>query len=223
MRRTAGPLLVLALTGALTGCSADAEPVARPAPTVTYQAGEVPVLVPGAPGEQATLIAPGGTGTRANADAYTDDDVDFMTDMVGHHAQALAMAELAPTRAGDPRVKSLADRIAAGQGPEIEVMQAWLKQHGLPPADPEAGHGGHDAMPGLASAEQMTRLVAAKGSVFDRLFLTMMSQHHQGALQMAAQADDAQHPVVSAMVTDVVVTQSVEIKRMQQVLADLKA
>ena len=207
MRRTAGPLLVLALTSALTGCSADAEPVARPAPTVTYQAGEVPVLGPGAPGEQATLIAPGGTGTRANADAYTDDDVAFMTDMVGHHTQALRMAELAPSRAGDPRVKTLADRIAAGQGPEIEVMQAWLEQHGLPAADPEAGHGdhgGHDAMPGLASAEQMTRLVAAEGAEFDRLFLSMMSEHHQGALQMAAQADDAQHPVVAAMVTDVV-------------------
>lgn len=227
MRRTAGPLLALALAGALTACSGDApEPVAEPAPTVTYQAGDVPVLVPGAPGEQAQVIPPGGTGTRANADAYTQDDVTFLTDMVSHHAQALKMAELAPTRAADERVKTLAGRIAAAQGPEIDVMQAWLEQHGQPRADPEAGHGdhgGHGAMPGMASSQEMTRLVAAKGTTFDRLFLSLMSKHHQGALKMAEEADGARHPVVTELLADVVVTQTVEIKRMQEVLADLPA
>lgn len=224
MRRTAGPLVVLALAGALSACSGDAAaPVARPEPSVTFQAGEVPVLLPGAPGEPATVIPPGGTGTRANSELYTDSDVAFMTDMVGHHSQALKMAALAPTRAADPRVKALAARISAGQGPEIEVMQAWLAQYGLPKADPEAGHAGHDATPGMASPEQVTRLVAAKGAEFDRLFLTLMSQHHEGALAMAAQAADARHPIVNDILTDVVVTQGVEIDRMQKVLADLKA
>lgn len=229
MRRTSAPLLVLALAAALSACTEQAAvPVAGPAPSVTYQAGDVPVLVPGAPGEDATVIPPGGTGTRANADAYTADDVAFMTDMVSHHAQALEMAELAPERASDARVKTLAGRIAAAQGPEIDVMQAWLEQHGLPRADPATGHGaghggghGGEAMPGMAGPEDMTRLVASRGTAFDRLFLDLMSRHHQGALEMAAQAADAQHPVVTELITDVAVTQGVEIERMQEVLADL--
>lgn len=223
MRRTATPLLALALTAALAACSdTAAEQVARPAPSVTYTAGEVPVLVPGAPGEEAAVLAPGETGVVQNPMAWGDEDVAFMTDMVGHHAQALEMAELAPERAQDPRVKALAGRIAAGQGPEIEVMQTWLRQNGLPEADASGGHGdGHGSMPGMASEQDLTRLVAARGAEFDRLFLELMTRHHQGALVMADEADEAQNQIVLEMIKDVVSTQGVEINRMQQVLADL--
>jgi uncharacterized protein (DUF305 family) len=215
------PALALALTAALTGCSGDdAGPVARPAPTVTYSAEDVPVIVPGAPGEEPTVLQPGQSGTMANAGAFGDADVTFMTDMVTHHKQALEMAELAPQRARDRRVVKLAERIAAGQGPEIDAMQTWLEQQGLPPASQQAhGH----AMPGMVTPEDMTRLVAAEGKAFDRLFLQLMSRHHEGALRMAEDAVGARHPVVSELVDDVVATQSVEIKRMQEVLADLPA
>ncbi len=222
-RPTAAALALTAtLLAAAAGCSSEAPAeVARPEPSRTYVA-EVPVLVPGAPGEPAEVVQPGETGTRPNADAYGDADVAFVTDMVGHHAQALEMAELAPTRAQDPRVKLLAGRIAAGQGPEIDVMQAWLRQHGLPEAELDAGHDSHQDMPGMASPEDLTRLVAARGLAFDRLFLQLMSEHHRGALKMADDAVGASHPVVTELVNDVSATQSVEIDRMQQVLADLR-
>lgn len=216
-------LLAVSATAALSGCSGGgADDVARPAPTTTFTAGDVPVLVPGAPGESPAVVAPGESGELANPGAYGDADVEFVTGMVPHHAQALRMAELVPDRAQDPRVRALADRISAGQGPEIEAMQAWLAEQGLPAADEEIGHGGHSGMQAMLAPEQIARLVAARGADFDRMFLELMTAHHQGALEMAEQAGGAQHPVVSEMVKDTVATQSVEIAQMQEVLRDLQ-
>ena len=76
-------------------------------------------------------------------------------------------------------------------------------------------------MPGMATPEDMTRLVASRGEAFDRLFLTMMIKHHSGALRMADQAVGARHPIVSEMVDDVVASQGAEINRMRDVLRTL--
>ncbi len=221
MLRLSAPLVAVALAAGLTACSSD-EPqaVAKPEPSVTFTA-DVPVLVPGAPGEEPTVVAPGEQGTLPNADLYSDEDVEFVTDMVPHHAQALEMAELAPGRAADARVQALAERIAAGQGPEIAMMQAWLEKHGLPKAPTDGGHD-HE-MPGMVTGEQMTQLLAAEGEQFDRLFLTRMIAHHEGALAMADRLGQGTHPLVMEMAKDVTSTQSVEISRMQEVLHDLEA
>lgn len=118
-------------------------------------------------------------------------------------------------------MRGLAERIAAGQGPEIESMQTWLAAQGLPAADAQADHTAHQGMPGMATPEEMTRLVASDGDEFDRLFLQMMTEHHEGAMEMADAAVAAQHPIVADMVTDTVATQGAEIDRMQQVLGEL--
>ena len=217
-------VVVLALTASLAGCSGGSSPardVARPEPSASFTAGEVPVLVPGAPGEDPTVLQPGQGGAMANADLWGEEDVTFMTDMVGHHGQALEMAELATDRAEDQQVRRLAERIAAAQGPEISAMQAWLAEQGLPKAPDSAGHGGHAGMKGMVTPEEMTRLVASRGEAFDRLFLTMMIEHHTGALRMADSAVGARHPVVSEMVDDVVASQGAEINRMRDVLLTL--
>ena len=227
MLRLSAPLLAVALATSLTACSADgpeAAAVPLPEPSVTFTA-DVPVLVPGAPGESPAVVAPGEQGTLPNADLYSAEDVEFVTAMVPHHAQALEMAELAPDRAKDRRVEVMAERIAAGQGPEIDVMQAWLEAHDLPKADPDAEHDDHGTagMAGMVTGEQMTQLLAADGEDFDRLFLTRMIAHHQGALAMANRLGQGTHPIVMDMAKDVSATQSVEITRMQEVLADLDA
>lgn len=223
MLRLSAPLLAVALAAGLTACSSDIEPqtVALPEPSVTFTA-EVPVLVPGAPGEEPAVVAPGEQGALPNPDMFSPEDVEFVTAMVPHHSQALEMAELAPERAEDARVKAMAERIAAGQGPEIEVMQAWLVKHDLPKADTAAGHGGHQ-MRGMVTGEQMTQLLAAEGEQFDRLFLTRMIAHHEGALEMANRLGQGTHPVVMDMAKDVSASQSFEIARMQEVLSDLEA
>jgi uncharacterized protein (DUF305 family) len=219
--RLSAPLLAVALAASLTACSAD-EPqaLAAPEPSVTFTA-DVPVLVPGAPGEEPAVVAPGEQGALPNPDLYSDEDVEFVTAMVPHHAQALEMAELAPDRASDARVRAMAERIAAGQGPEIAVMQAWLADHGLPKASTDADHG--HGMRGMVTGEQMTQLLAADGEQFDRLFLTRMIAHHEGALEMANRLGQGTHPLVMDMAKDVSATQSVEIARMQEVLSDLEA
>ena len=221
MLRLSAPLLAVALAASLTACSAD-EPqaVAAPEPSVSFTA-DVPVLVPGAPGEEPTVVAPGQQGALPNPDNYSEADVEFVTAMVPHHAQALEMAELAPERAADPRVRAMAARIAAGQGPEIAAMRAWLADHGLPEPDVDADHG-HE-MRGMVTGEQMTQLLAAEGAQFDRLFLTRMIAHHQGALTMANRLGQGTHPLVMDMAKDVSATQTFEIARMQEVLADLAA
>jgi uncharacterized protein (DUF305 family) len=221
-RPAAAALSAALLILVLGGCSGSDDAMARPEATTTFTAGDVPVLVPGAPGEEPEVVQPDQSREVPNADFYGDADVAFVTDMVAHHAQALEMARLAPDRAADDRVRRLAARIEAGQGPEIAAMQSWLTSRGLPPGETAAGHGSHRGMAGMATPEEMTRLVAASGADFDRLFLELMTRHHEGALQMA---DDpgagAQHPLVQEMVSDVTVTQSVEIRRMQELLAEL--
>lgn len=222
-RRAALPAALLVLGLGLTGCSGDdAVAVARPAPTTTFTAGEVPVLVPGRPGEEAEVLAPGQTGLRQNRLAYEDADVAFVADMVPHHAQALEMAALAEDRAADPRVTALASRIAADQAPEITTMQAWLEQNGLPAADEDGRHGGH-GMPGMATEADLARLVAAKGPAFDRLFLELMTEHHQGALAMVEKVGSPVNAVVADIAAETQAKQSVEIARMQQLLASLPA
>lgn len=220
MRRWTVPMLGLVVV--LAGCAADAgDDVARPERSTTFTAGDVPVLVPGSPGGAVETIEPGDTGTFANPEAYGDDEVTFVTNMVPHHTQALEMAALAPGRAQDERVLSLAERITLSQGPEIETMQAWLTGQGLPEADPEAGHDSHEQMRGMATPEQMFELESTSGAEFDRLFLQMMTAHHEGAIAMAGEATGAQQPIVADMVDGTVATQGAEIAIMQGLLAEL--
>lgn len=131
--------------------------------------------------------------------AYTRGDVEFMQGMIHHHAQAIAMAALAPTNTTSNDVRVLAARIDVAQRDEIGYMQRWLRRRGETVPEPAAMHDmaghnmpGHDMsamaggpmMPGMLSAEQMAQLRAAKGIEFDRLFLTFMIQHHEGAVEM---------------------------------------
>jgi len=222
VHRWTAPMTGLVVVLSLAGCGANTGPdVARPEASTTFTAGDVPVLVPGAPGESAEVIAPGESGTLANPGAYGDDEVTFVTTMVPHHTQALEMAALAPGRAEDEGVLRLAERITLSQGPEIATMQAWLTAQGLPEADPEAGHDSHESMRGMATPEQVFELEAASGEEFDRLFLEMMTAHHEGAIDMAGEATGAQHPIVADMVNGTVASQGAEITLMQELLAEL--
>lgn len=211
------PVLVLALVAGLGACG-DTTDVALPEASTRYTAGDVPVLVPGRPGESVEVVQPGEAATMANPTVYTQADLDFVEGMVPHHAQALEMAELAAERARDERVKAIAERIIAAQGPEIAALQAWRESQGLPAVDEESMHSG---MVGMASEEQLLQLVAADGEDFDALFLQLMTVHHEGALAMAEAAVDARNPQITELVDDTVASQGAEIGRMQQVLADL--
>ncbi|NBH10611.1 DUF305 domain-containing protein [Amycolatopsis sp. SID8362] len=121
----------------------------------------------------------GGCGSPSGMD-HNADDVAFAQQMVPHHSQALDMAKLVPSRSTNPKVLDLASRIEKAQDPEIQQMQGWLTTWG-------AGMPGmtHGSMPGMMPDADMRKLEAAKGPEFDRMWLDMMVEHHQGAIDMA--------------------------------------
>ncbi len=199
--RTTTTLLLAAVLGlATTACSASEEPTSV---TVTP---ERPVLQPGAPGEANTVH----TGpVTLPVEEPNEADVVFVKSMIVHHAQALAMVDLAEDGLEDELVAGLADRIRAAQGPELATLVAWLAEHEelVPPEAADAGvdveglggelgargrDGGHehggaegaDGMAGMATPEQLQRLDDATGQEADLLFLELMTAHHEGALEM---------------------------------------
>ncbi len=190
------------------------------------------VVQPGRPGETASTTAPEDFAGPAEPGEWNQADVAFVTDMIGHHLQALDMAALAPDRAEDDDVVALAERIAAAQGPEIHALAAWLQERELPvpagaesldgtgPRVPDAGHDhGEDGMAGMLSAAQMSALEAASGAEFDRLFLEGMIQHHQGALDMAGVVlVDGQDAYALEIAADTAAGQGAEIDRMRGLL-----
>lgn len=224
-RRIAAVGLMTAL--AATGCSStdeggDAAPETSPAAA----GSEVSVVQPGRPGESATPVDPEDVLPERE---WNHSDIAFMQMMVPHHAQALEMSRLAATRAEDERVKSLARRIQAAQGPEIIAMGAWLAERDIdvPKASEDAdsydhGKHGHTAMAGMLTHEQMDELKASRGRRFDRLFLQGMIAHHQGAVDMAqTTARDGVDVVVAEITADVAVGQSAEIERMRDLLEQI--
>ena len=157
---------------------------------------------------------------------YTDADVRFMTSMIGHHAQALAMASLAPRNGASAEILRLAERITAGQQDEIATMERWLRARGKPVPDAHHAMHGH-LMPGMLTEAQMRELEQAKGPEFDRLFLTDMIQHHRGAVAMVKELYNtpgaAQDDTVFKVADDVGVDQTTEIARMERMLDALPA
>lgn len=211
-------LICAALTAAvlvLAGCGGGPEP--DPAAT----AGSAPVLMPGSPGEPAETATPG-QELPAPETGPLGGDLEFIKGMIPHHRQALEMAALAPERAADEKVASIAERIALGQKPEIAVMSQWLKNWGEPvPLVRGNDHAEHDSnlMPGMATAQQVQQLEAASGEEFDRMFLTLMIAHHEGALTMVDKAArEGTSVLVEEKVADVGVTQAKEIEQMRGLL-----
>jgi uncharacterized protein (DUF305 family) len=174
---------------------------------------------------------------KARADSarypYTEADIHFMQGMIGHHAQAIVMAKWAPTHGASSSVQVLAARIINAQTDEIVTMQNWLKDRHqvVPEANPAGmtmtmnGVTHTMLMPGMLTPEQMKQLDAARGTEFDRLFLTFMIQHHKGAVAMVAQLfgtyGAGQDELTFKFASDVNVDQTTEIARMEKMLAAL--
>jgi uncharacterized protein (DUF305 family) len=164
----------------------------------------------------------GGSGPTFN-----QADVAFAQGMIPHHEQAIEMAELAASRASDPEVKQLAEDIEAAQGPEIETMTGWLEEWGedVPIGgdmdDMDHGEMSEDgSMPGMMSDQQMADLSGAMGMDFDMMFLAMMTEHHQGAIEMAmAEQEDGKNPDCIALAERIETAQQGEITDMQDMMA----
>lgn len=218
------PALLIALVLGFSACAGRAAPSSTPEPQL-------------ASGEE-----------RARVDSlrypYTAGDIAFMRGMIQHHAQAIMISRWAPTHDASPAVQRLTARIINAQQDEITLMQKWLtdRRQAAPmvdssgtvtglPDDEHAGHempgghGGHNGMPGMLTAAQLSALDAARGEAFDTLFLQYMIQHHRGAVLMVrdllSQNGSGQDETIFKFAADVEVDQSTEIRRMLQMLLEL--
>ena len=170
-----------------------------------------------------TLLLTAGCGINANKDAspdagsrHNEADVAFAEMMIPHHEQAIEMSKLAATRAEGQEVKELASAIEAAQGPEIETMQGWLESWD---EDGTSHEMSHDEMPGMVDDKTMGELGKATGAEFDRLFLTSMIAHHEGAIAMAeSEKSDGVHEGSLRLADAIIKTQTAEIKRMEDML-----
>ena len=212
----------------------------RPRTLAAALAAVAVLAASGAAGAQQQTPAPPGEAAamaRARADSarhpWTEADARFMSHMIGHHAQAIAMAQMAPSHGASNAVQILAARIINAQRDEIVTMQTWLRDRGRPvpeanPAGMVMNMDGHEhvmLMPGMLTPEQMQQLDQARGEDFDKLFLRLMIQHHSGAVQMVSELFNSygagQDETVFKFASDVNVDQTTEIARMQRMLADL--
>jgi uncharacterized protein (DUF305 family) len=187
------------------------------------------VLAPGV-----GVVGAGSAEVIAKADAvaaaYTAKDVEFMTGMVPHHAQAIMMSTWCGTHGARSDLLPLCSRIVIAQKDEVRLMRRWLGERGQEVPDSMAtrhvmrvnGMVHEMLMPGMLTDEEMAALERARGTEFDYLFLTGMIRHHQGAIDMAhdlfANPPSGQEDTVFRFASDVIADQSAEIHRMQLML-----
>jgi uncharacterized protein (DUF305 family) len=215
--RTIRAAVLGAAFGALLGGCRAAAPAAEPAPATPEPASA-------AASATAAEQRPGGA-----RQGYTEADARFLQQMIGHHAQALAMTALVPARTQRNDLRLLAERIAVSQRDEIAAMQQWLRARGetVPAADAEhAHHASHGAMPGMLTAEEMAALGRARGADFERLFLELMIRHHEGAITMVRQLfatpGAGQSTQIFRIAADVEADQKTEIARMRALLGAMR-
>ena len=159
---------------------------------------------------------------------YTAADVQFMSGMIYHHAQAILIAGWARSHGASHSLQTLCDRIVASQQDEINLLSRWLadRHEAVPTPAPEHAMmpemDSTHMMPGMLSAGQLAQLDRARGPDFDQAFLRLMIQHHQGAITMVNQlfaAGGGEENPVYKMATGVFADQTTEIERMQRMLA----
>ncbi|MFE6650170.1 DUF305 domain-containing protein [Nocardioides sp. NPDC057772] len=210
----------------------------RPLFRATWAAAGLAVLL--------TLSACGGGSEEAEAPQKLSEtehnkaDVAFATDMIQHHAQAMSMVDLTMDRPLEPEVQELADAIRAAQSPEIETMSGWLQEWGeeVPSTMRDHVNGGHeghggedessmsdsmegmdDDMPGMMSAEDMEALEKASDAEFQDMWLEMMIEHHEGAIEMSeTEQDEGRFKPAVDLAGTIIETQSAEIETMEKIL-----
>jgi uncharacterized protein (DUF305 family) len=207
----------------LVGCSGDDEPelTGETAPNIVQ---------PGAPGEPTRTLTPEELEDLPQT-PHTEADVRFMQGMIHHHAQALHMTSLVPSRSSRRDIELLAKRIDVSQEGEITLMRTWLEDRDEEAPALHRAHGhahgtGNVLMPGMLTQAEMRQLEAARAGAFDRLFLRSMIRHHEGAVTMVEElfaSGSGAEAEVGTFARHVDADQQVEIVRMREMLNRLAA
>ena len=181
-------------------------------------------------GDDTSDAADSGSSADVSATEHNDADVSFASDMIVHHAQALSMVDLTIDRPLDPEVTALAEDIRDAQGPEIETMTDWLTTWGEDVPETMRDHvnshegmegmdGIDDGMPGMMTAEDMDALENASDAEFQDMWLEMMVEHHEGAVEMAeTEQDDGQFKDAVDLAGQIIDAQEREIATMKDLI-----
>ncbi len=198
---------------ALAACS----PPNEQASTVSATTSSMPMSGHDMPGHSMPGMS-GSSSSAAPAANFNDADVMFLQMMYPHHAQAVEMAKLVPTRSQNQQVKDLAAAIEKAQAPEMQQMTTLLAGFGKPAPSATMSH----SMPGLMTPQQMTELTGLSGAAFDKMWLQMMVEHHQGAITMANdELKNGTNADAKAMAQAIITTQQAEITTMNGMLAKM--
>jgi len=174
------------------------------------------------------------SSTQVSATEHNDTDVAFASAMLQHHAQALSMVDLTRNRPLDPEVQQLVKQIRDAQAPEIKTFTDWLTDwdEEVPETMRDHANAGHNMddmgdsmegmdsdMPGMMSADDMTALNDASDAEFQTMWLEMMVEHHEGAVEMAqAETEDGQYKPAIDLADNIVSSQTGEIETMKGLL-----
>jgi uncharacterized protein (DUF305 family) len=179
------------------------------------------------------LTSCGGGDETSSAGDHNAADVEFATGMIPHHAQALHMVEMAEDRGRSPEFRRLLDDIEEAQGPEIEQMAGWLEDwdEEVPPTEMPMGPGGGHGMdhdtgpetgmhPGMMGPREFDRLdQMPRGEAFERMWIRMMIEHHEGAIEMSeTEVADGEYPDAIRLAEDIIEAQRAEIELMEELL-----
>lgn len=162
------------------------------------------------------------SSVAASSGSHNQADVSFASDMIPHHGQAIEMAAMALQISKNPDVLKLATAIKAAQDPEIRTMSAWLKGWDQPVPSSSIGAMSGMDMKGMMSDADMSNLGKATGAEFDRMWLTMMTTHHKGAIDTAnTELDNGKSPAATALAKAIVAGQSAEVTTMTELLSSM--
>jgi uncharacterized protein (DUF305 family) len=160
-----------------------------------------------------------GTSASSEASVFNDQDVMFAQMMLPHHEQAVAMSDTLITKgdAVDTEVLALAETIKDEQAPEIDQLTTWLGEWGQ---DTTATM--DHSMEGMMSEADMSALEDTDGAEASRLFLEQMTEHHEGAVEMAQkEIDGGENPDAVEMANTIVESQTAQIDEMEALLSSL--
>jgi len=154
------------------------------------------------------------------ADRHNQAEVTFAQGMIPHHRQAVVMSDMVESHGASSEVKALAEEIKKAQQPETEAMTGWLKAWGEKvPTGIGMGHGDDNTNMGMMGDQEMNRLGNTKGNVFDTMPLTMMIEHHEGAIAMAKTEKQQRACGPAKTLADSIITsQTAEISQIRPVL-----
>lgn len=223
-RSTTLTTLALASALALAGCGTSGEETAGEAPETTTSAAA-------GTGSTDTATATPTTSAQAVTEEHNDADTMFAQMMIAHHEQAVQMSEVMLAKDDlDPDIEALANKIVAAQGPEIDQLKTMLETWGEPTSMESGGMEGMDhgsdsgaGMEGMMTEEQMQELEAAEGTEAAEMYLTMMTAHHRGAIDMAQEeVAEGQNPQAIEMAQKVIEDQEAEIQEMERLLQQIQ-